>query len=161
MKNILISNDDGVLGPGILANKQALEDFANVTVVAPQENNSAVGRKVNIMKHMYLKEYELADGSMAYGLSGTPADSVNVGINYVCDEKPDLVVTGINPGMKLLALECQLLHVHCSWMTIASSRMRKAIGTLIQIIALLKRFLLKWLRESWMKGFQKVLISLI
>ena len=53
MKNILISNDDGVLGPGILANKQALEDFANVTVVAPQENNSAVGRKVNIMKHMY------------------------------------------------------------------------------------------------------------
>ena len=52
MKNILISNDDGVLGPGILANKQALEDFANVTVVAPQENNSAVGRKVNIMKHM-------------------------------------------------------------------------------------------------------------
>ena len=99
MKNILISNDDGVLGPGILANKQALEDFANVTVVAPQENNSAVGRKVNIMKHMYLKEYELADGSSAYGLSGTPADSVNVGINYVCDEKPDLVVTGINPGI--------------------------------------------------------------
>ena len=143
MKNILISNDDGVLGPGILANKQALEDFANVTVVAPQENNSAVGRKVNIMKHMYLKEYELADGSMAYGLSGTPADSVNV------------------QHLKLLALECQLLHVHCSWMTIALSRMRKAIGTLIQIIALLKRFLLKWLRESWMKGFQKVLISLI
>jgi len=101
MKNILISNDDGVLGPGILANKQALEDFANVTVVAPQENNSAVGRKVNIMKHMYLKEYELADGSMAYGLSGTPADSVNVGINYVCDEKPDLVVTGINPGINI------------------------------------------------------------
>ena len=64
MKNILISNDDGVLGPGILANKQALEDFANVTVVAPQENNSAVGRKVNIMKHMYLKEYELSDGSL-------------------------------------------------------------------------------------------------
>lgn len=101
MKNILISNDDGVLGPGILANKQALEEFANVTVVAPQENNSAVGRKVNIMKHMYLKEYELADGNMAYGLSGTPADSVNVGINYVCDEKPDLVVTGINPGINI------------------------------------------------------------
>ena len=101
MKNILISNDDGVLGPGILANKQALEDFADVTVVAPQENNSAVGRKVNIMKHMYLKEYELADGSSAYGLSGTPADSVNVGINYVCDEKPDLVVTGINPGINI------------------------------------------------------------
>ena len=105
MKNILISNDDGVLGPGILANKQALEDFANVTVVAPQENNSAVGRKVNIMKHMYLDKYELADGSMAYGLSGTPADSVNVGVNYVCDEKPDLVVTGINPGINISRLQ--------------------------------------------------------
>ena len=83
MKNILISNDDGVLGPGILATKQALEGIANTVVVAPQVNNSAVGRKVNIMKHMYLDTYELADGSMAYGLSGTPADSVNVGINYV------------------------------------------------------------------------------
>ncbi len=101
MKNILISNDDGVLGPGILATKQALEGMANLTVVAPQENNSAVGRKVNIMKHMYLDKYELADGSMAYGLSGTPADSVNVGINYVCEEKPDLVVTGINPGINI------------------------------------------------------------
>ena len=101
MKTVLISNDDGVLGPGILATKQALEGFTNTVVVAPQENNSAVGRKVNIMKHMYLDKYELADGSMAYGLSGTPADSVNVGINYVCDEKPDLVVTGINPGINI------------------------------------------------------------
>ena len=105
MKNILISNDDGVLGPGILASKQALEGLANVVVVAPQENNSAVGRKVNIMKHMYLENYELADGSMAYGLSGTPADSVNVGINYVCDEVPDLVVTGINPGINISRLQ--------------------------------------------------------
>ena len=105
MKNILISNDDGVLGPGILASKQALEGLANTVVVAPQENNSAVGRKVNIMKHMYLDKYELADGSMAYGLSGTPADSVNVGVNYVCDEKPDLVVTGINPGINISRLQ--------------------------------------------------------
>ena len=105
MKNILISNDDGVMGPGILASKQALEGLANVVVVAPQENNSAVGRKVNIMKHMYLENYELADGSMAYGLSGTPADSVNVGINYVCDEMPDLVVTGINPGINISRLQ--------------------------------------------------------
>ena len=105
MKNILISNDDGVFGPGILATKQALEGIANTVVVAPQENNSAVGRKVNIMKHMYLEECELADGSMAYGLSGTPADSVNVGINYVCGDKPDLVVTGINPGINISRLQ--------------------------------------------------------
>lgn len=101
MKNILISNDDGVMAPGILASKQALEDLANIIVVAPKENNSSVGRKVNIMKHLYLDEYELEDGTKAFGLSGTPADSVNVGINYICDEKPDLVVTGINPGINI------------------------------------------------------------
>ena len=116
MKNILISNDDGVLGPGILATKQALEGIANTIVVAPQENNSAVGRKVNIMKHLYLDTYELADGSLAYGLSGTPADSVNVGINYVCDEKPDLVVTGINPGINISRLQITTSGTVCAAM---------------------------------------------
>ena len=116
MRNILISNDDGVLGPGIFATKQALEDIAHNVVVAPQANNSAVGRKVNIMKHLYLDKYELADGSMAYGLSGTPADSVNVGINYVCDEKPDLVVTGINPGINISRLQITTSGTVCAAM---------------------------------------------
>lgn len=114
MKNILISNDDGVLAPGILATKQALGDLANLTVVAPKENNSSVGRKVNIMKHLYLDKYELADGSEAYGLSGTPSDSVNVGINYVCDKKPDLVVTGINPGINISKSEITISGTVCA-----------------------------------------------
>lgn len=101
MKNILISNDDGILAPGILALKQALEKIANVIVVAPQENNSGVGRSLSVFKPLNIKEYALEDGSKGYGVSGTPADSVDVGINYVMDEKPDLVVTGINSGVNL------------------------------------------------------------
>ncbi|MEE0902411.1 MAG: 5'/3'-nucleotidase SurE, partial [Methanobrevibacter sp.] len=99
--NILISNDDGVFAPGILAAKQAVEDIANVVVVAPDENNSSVGRRLTLFKHLELKECELEDGSKAYSVSGSPADAVIVGADYVMDEKPDLVITGINQGVNI------------------------------------------------------------
>ena len=99
--NILISNDDGVFAPGILAAKQAVEDLANVTVVAPDENNSSVGRRLTLFKHLKLKECELDDGSMAYSVSGSPADSVVVGTKYVMDQKPDIVICGINQGVNI------------------------------------------------------------
>lgn len=99
--NILISNDDGVFAPGILAAKQAVEDLANVTVVAPDKNNSSVGRRISLFKHLKLESCELEDGSLAYSVSGSPADAVIVGANYVMDEKPDLVITGINQGVNI------------------------------------------------------------
>ena len=99
--NILISNDDGVFAPGILAAKQAVEDLANVTVVAPDRNNSSVGRRISLFKHLKLKSCKLEDGSIAYSVSGSPADAVIVGANYVMDEKPDLVITGINQGVNI------------------------------------------------------------
>lgn len=99
--NILISNDDGVFAPGILAAKQAVEDLANVYVVAPDENNSSVGRRISLFKHLKLKTCELEDGSLAYSVSGSPADAVIVGAGYVMDEKPDLVITGINQGVNI------------------------------------------------------------
>lgn len=99
--NILISNDDGVFAPGILAAKQAVEDIADVTVVAPDENNSSVGRRLTLFKHLKLETCELGDGSKAYSVSGGPADAVIVGADYVMDEKPDLVITGINQGVNI------------------------------------------------------------
>ena len=98
---ILISNDDGVFAPGILAAKQAVEDLANVTVVAPDENNSSVGRRMTLFKHLEIKTVELEDGSEAYSVSGSPADAVIVGAEYVMDDKPDLVITGINQGVNI------------------------------------------------------------
>lgn len=99
--NILISNDDGVFAPGILAAKQAVEDLADVTVVAPDKNNSSVGRRLTLFKHLKIEKCELDDGSEAYSVSGSPADSVVVGANYVMDAKPDLVITGINQGVNI------------------------------------------------------------
>ena len=99
--NILISNDDGVFAPGILAAKQAVEDLANVTVVAPDENNCSVGRRMTLFKHLEIKTVELEDGSEAYSVSGSPADAVIVGAEYVMDDKPDLVITGINQGVNI------------------------------------------------------------
>ncbi|WP_407416203.1 5'/3'-nucleotidase SurE [Methanobrevibacter sp.] len=99
--NILISNDDGVFAPGILAAKQAVEDLANVYVVAPDKNNSSVGRRITLFKHLKLESCELEDGSEAFSVSGTPADAVIVGVDYVMDEKPDLVITGINQGVNI------------------------------------------------------------
>ena len=99
--NILISNDDGVNAEGILAAKQAEEDLANVYVVAPDENNSSVGRRLTLFKHLKLDKCELEDGSPAYSVSGSPADAVIVGADYVMDVKPDLVITGINQGVNI------------------------------------------------------------
>ncbi|WP_298523591.1 5'/3'-nucleotidase SurE [uncultured Methanobrevibacter sp.] len=99
--NILISNDDGVFAPGILAAKQAVEDLANVTVVAPDKNNSSVGRRLTLFKHLKIESCKLDDGSPAHSVSGSPADSVVVGTKYVMDEKPDLVICGINQGVNI------------------------------------------------------------
>ncbi len=99
--NILISNDDGVEAPGILAAKEALEDLADITIVAPQDNNSGVGRHMTLFKHLNVKKYQLDDNTLAYGVNGTPTDSVIVGINYLMDNKPDLVITGINTGINI------------------------------------------------------------
>lgn len=99
--NILISNDDGVFAPGILAAKQAVEDLANVYVVAPDKNNSSVGRRITLFKHLKLESCELEDGSEAFSVSGTPADAVIVGVDYIMEEKPDLIITGINQGVNI------------------------------------------------------------
>ena len=71
--NILISNDDGVFAPGILAAKQAVEDIANVTVVAPDVNNSSVGRRLTLFKHLKITScfvivYWFDDTINSYGI---------------------------------------------------------------------------------------------
>ena len=99
--NILISNDDGIFAEGIFAAKQAVEDLGNIFVVAPDENNSSVGRRLTLFKHLKITPSKLEDGSPAYSVSGSPADSVVVGIDYVMDEKPDLVICGINHGVNI------------------------------------------------------------
>ena len=95
--HILVTNDDGIQAPGILALAAALRELGQVTVVAPDRERSAVGHSLTL--HSPLRVFELRDGF--YAVDGTPTDCVNMGIHSLLPICPDLVVSGINHGPNL------------------------------------------------------------
>lgn len=104
---ILITNDDGVDAPGLLALKQALTPLGDVWVLAPEKNQSAVSHKKIMYKPLRIKKVTLADGSVGYMCNGTPTDCVGLALRGVfqhqegVDVTPDIVVSGINDGYNL------------------------------------------------------------
>ena len=98
MTNILISNDDGVYASGILAAKHAVEDLGDVTIVAPSNQQSGIGRALTLFEPLRINSLNLSDGTPAYSVSGTPTDAITLGIFELLNEKPDLVISGINVG---------------------------------------------------------------
>jgi 5'-nucleotidase len=99
---ILVSNDDGVDAPGLFVLKTALERAGHrVTVCAPDRPRSASGHSITLHKPLRMKQVALADGSLAYAASGTPADCVTLGLLEVVHNEIDLVVSGINHGPNL------------------------------------------------------------
>ena len=98
---ILISNDDGVRAPGLLAVALALRSMGEVTIAAPAENQSGKGHSITIGEPMYVDRVTLPEGIEAYSITATPASCVKVGIGALMAVKPDLVVSGINRGYNL------------------------------------------------------------
>lgn len=98
---ILITNDDGVTSPGLLALKQALEHVGQVTVFAPDRNWSAAGHSKTMHKPLRISQVSLADGSPAYTTNGAPSDCVGLALLGAIPNLPDLVVSGINQGGNL------------------------------------------------------------
>lgn len=98
---ILVTNDDGVESRGLLALKQALEPIGDVTVVAPDTNQSAVGHTKTLMRPLRVRERTLADGSLAYSVDGSPTDAVSLAFLGYFDHGFDLVAAGINYGANL------------------------------------------------------------
>lgn len=98
---ILVTNDDGVDAPGLVALKQGLEHLGEVTVVAPDRNWSAAGHTKTLHKPLRVKSVTLADGSCAYATDGAPTDCVALVVLGFLQEKPTLVVSGINPAGNL------------------------------------------------------------
>ncbi|MBI5653951.1 MAG: 5'/3'-nucleotidase SurE [Chloroflexi bacterium] len=94
---ILVTNDDGVTAPGLLALKLALEKIARVIVVAPDRNWSMAGHSKTMHKPLRVQSVALRDGSSAYALDGAPSDCVALVMLGLLEEKPALVVSGINP----------------------------------------------------------------
>ena len=98
---ILVTNDDGVESRGLLALKQALEPMGDVTVVAPDTNQSAVGHQKTLMRPLRVRERTLADGSLAYSVDGSPTDAVSLAFLGYFGHGFDLVASGINYGANL------------------------------------------------------------
>ena len=98
---ILITNDDGVNSSGIVAAKDAVSELGDIHVVAPATQQSGIGHALTLFEPMRVTLSNLRDGSKAYSVSGTPTDAVIIGIYELMDEKPDLVISGINIGENL------------------------------------------------------------
>jgi 5'-nucleotidase len=95
--HILVTNDDGVQAPGLLALAQAMRTLGKVTVFAPDRNWSASGHVKTMDRPLRAHQVLLADGSLALTTDGAPSDSVALALLGLVKEKPDLVVSGINP----------------------------------------------------------------
>ena len=97
MMKILVSNDDGVLAPGILALQAALATVAEVQVIAPDRNRSAASNALTLNRP--LSSHVHSNGFI--GIDGTPTDCVNLGVSGTFDFVPQVVVSGINAGANL------------------------------------------------------------
>ncbi|MCP1662536.1 MAG: 5'/3'-nucleotidase SurE [Methanocalculus sp. MSAO_Arc1] len=96
---VLLTNDDGVSSGGLWAAYAALSEIAEVTVVAPATQQSAVGRSISIFEPIRLHKV-IINGFPAYAVDGKPTDAVIIGL-YALRLNPDLVVSGINIGENL------------------------------------------------------------
>jgi len=95
---ILLTNDDGIFSEGIYAMYQALTEIGDITVVAPDREKSSIGHSITLTRPLWAEPAERNGDFFGMALSGTPADCIKYGLRFLCDKKPDLVVSGINPG---------------------------------------------------------------
>jgi len=94
---ILVTNDDGILSPGLTVLAEHLQPLGEVRVVAPDRERSAAGHSLTL--HAPLRAEEVRTGW--YAVDGTPTDCVNLGIHGLLRKVPQLVVSGINRGSNL------------------------------------------------------------
>ncbi|MDA8173050.1 MAG: 5'/3'-nucleotidase SurE [Nitrospiraceae bacterium] len=94
---ILVTNDDGVHAPGLIALFRAMKELGEAFIIAPDRERSAVGHALTL--HRPLKVELLREN--VYSLNGTPTDCVAVGLGKILPRKPDLIVSGINRGANL------------------------------------------------------------
>jgi 5'-nucleotidase len=95
---VLISNDDGIDSPGIFALASELKKIADVTVIAPRTEQSAVGHAITMKIPLRVTDYYKDGEFFGYAIDGTPADCIKIGIRNIIKERPDIVISGINHG---------------------------------------------------------------
>ena len=95
---ILITNDDGIMAPGILNLVEAVKDLGKVVVVAPDKPQSGMGHAITIGLPLRLHPVDIFEGVEAWQCSGTPVDCVKLAVDKVLHRKPDICLSGINHG---------------------------------------------------------------
>ena len=98
--HILVTNDDGITAPGLLALAQSMRTLGDVTVLAPDRNWSACGHVKTLDRPLRVRDTVLADGSAALMCDGAPSDCVALALLGLLPQV-DLVVSGINPNANL------------------------------------------------------------
>jgi 5'-nucleotidase len=95
--HILVTNDDGIYAPGLRALARELSEIGTVTVVAPAHERSAAAQSLTLRQPIYCEQI----AEREFAIDGTPADAMIVAFHTLLKEKPDIVVSGINPGGNL------------------------------------------------------------
>src|SRR5947199_9405395 len=97
---ILITNDDGITAPGIRTLVEAVKGLGQVVVVAPDKPQSGMGHAITIGVPLRLYKVDMFGEIEAWQTSGTPVDCVKLALDKVLHLKPDICLSGINPGAK-------------------------------------------------------------
>jgi 5'-nucleotidase len=100
MIKTLITNDDGYRSPGFLALLKELSKIFSITAVAPDCEKSWIGKAITTKKTLKVKKINFENFKI-YTLNATPADCVQIGLNYLIKNNPDLVISGINTGANI------------------------------------------------------------
>jgi 5'-nucleotidase len=95
---ILLTNDDGINAPGIVAMWRELVKLGDVHVVAPETVQSASGHGITITAPLLTQSVTVENGFTGTAVDGRPADCVKLAVNKLLPRQPDLVVSGMNSG---------------------------------------------------------------
>ena len=95
---ILLTNDDGILAPGLSALYEAVHDLGQVDVVAPATTQSAMGHAISVLTPLIVERVHVNNRFHGLSVSGRPADCVKLAMVELLDERPDFVLSGINAG---------------------------------------------------------------
>ena len=97
MKHILVTNDDGIYAPGLQILFSKVKKLGRPFIIAPDRDNSAASHSLTMNRPLRVRELN----KDVYSIDGTPTDCVTIGIGKILTKKPDLLISGINPGANL------------------------------------------------------------
>src|SRR3989338_2880463 len=98
---ILLTNDDGINVKGLTTLRESIKEIADVIVVAPETEQSAVGHAITLSDPIRVREVERNGEFIGYAVNGTPADCVKIAVRAILKNPPDMVISGINLGANI------------------------------------------------------------